>query len=190
MTPENIKYFDSREEWRKWLTENFESAEGVWFVFPTKGAGEKGILYNDAVEEALCFEWIDSTVRVLDPMHKIQHFTPRRPGSPYSQANLERLRWLSDNKMIHPKFEDKIRKVLSVPFVFPDDIIGRLKEDKEVWENYLAFPDGYKRIRVGYIAAARNRPLEFEKRLTHFISVTKENKTITGFGGIGKYYSK
>ncbi|MDH6305490.1 uncharacterized protein YdeI (YjbR/CyaY-like superfamily) [Parabacteroides sp. PF5-5] len=183
-----IKYFEDRKDWRKWLTDNFETTNEVWFVFPQKLSGKKSITYNDAVEEALCFEWIDSTIKPLDEEHRIQRFTPRNPKSTYSQANKERLNWLLENKMIHPKFEDKIRNVLSVPFVFPNDIIDRLKEDKTAWRNYQYFSDTYKRIRIAYIEAARKRPEEFEKRLNNFIGKTKENKTITGFGGIEKYY--
>ena len=77
---------------------------------------------------------------------------------------------------------------MSVPFVFPNDIIDRLKEDETIWENYLHFSDTYKRIRIAYIDAARKRPEEFEKRLNNFINKTKENKKIIGFGGIEKYY--
>lgn len=131
-TESGIKYFENREEWRRWLTDNFDTAREIWFVFPHKSSGKKSIVYNDAVEEALCFDWIDSTIRPLDAEHKIQRFTPRNPKSPYSQANKERLKWLMDNGMIHPKFEEKIQKELSVPFVFPDDIIDRLKEDRTV----------------------------------------------------------
>ena len=80
--------------------------------------------------------------------------------------------------MIHPKFEDKTRSILSEPFIFPNDI----------WKNYQPFSEAYKRIRIAYIEAARKRPEEFEKRLNNFISKTKENKTIIGFGGIEKYY--
>ena len=90
--------------------------------------------------------------------------------------------------MIYPKFEEKIQNVLSEPFIFPTDIIDRLKEDKMVWKNYQQFSDSYKRIRIAYIDAARIRPEEFEKRLHHFINKTKENKKIAGFGGIEKYY--
>ena len=191
MTTENkIKYFENRKDWRKWLTDNFEITDEIWFVFPNKSSIKKGILYNDAVEEALCFDWIDSTIKSLDKEHKIQRFTPRNAKSTYSQANKERLKWLLENKMIHPKFEDKIQKTLSEPFIFPNDIIDKLKEDKIVWENYQLFPDTYKRIRIAYIEAARKRPEEFEKRLNHFISKTKENKIIKGFGGIEKYYLK
>lgn len=183
-----IRYFENRSDWRKWLVDNFETANDIWFVFPNKSSGKKSIAYNDAVEEALCFEWIDSTIKALDKEHKIQHFTPRNPKSTYSQANKERLKWLLVNKMIHSKFEDKIRNVLSDPFIFPNDIIDRLKEDEIVWSNYQRFSDTYKRIRIAYIEAARKRSEEFKKRLNNFISKTKENKTITGFGGIEKYY--
>lgn len=187
-TEDKINYFENREDWRKWLTDNFETQDEIWFVFPTKSSGEKSLTYNDAVEEALCFEWIDSTIKTLDKAHKIQRFTPRNPKSTYSQANKERLKWLLENKMIHPQFEDKIRKVLSAPFIFPTDIMDRLKEDKIVWENYQHFSDAYKRIRIAYIEAARKRPAEFEKRLNNFIHKMRANKRITGFGGIEKYY--
>lgn len=90
--------------------------------------------------------------------------------------------------MIHPELEDKIRTALSEPFIFPDNIMDKLKEDKIVWKNYQNFSDAYKRIRIAYIEAARKRPEEFEKRLNNFISKTKENKIIKGFGGIEKYY--
>lgn len=183
-----IKYFETRKDWRKWLADNFETANDIWFVFPSKSSGKKSITYNDAVEEALCFEWIDSTIKALDKDHKIQHFTSRNTKSTYSQANKERLKWLLENKMIHSKYEDKIRKVLSEPFVFPNDIIDRLNEDKAAWEYYQHFSDAYKRIRIAYIEAARKRPEEFQKRLNNFINKTRENKRITGFGGIDKYY--
>ena len=181
-------YFENRKEWRKWLSDNFETAREVWFVFPNKSSGKKSITYNDAVEEALCFGWIDSTIKSLDKEHKIQRFTPRKPKSPYSQANKERLWWLLENNLIHPKLVDKIRNVLSEPFVFPDNILNKLQADPTVWNNYQQFSDTYKRIRIAYIQAAEILPKEFEKRLNNFINKTKENKIITGFGGIDKYY--
>ena len=189
MTMDNrIKYFENRKDWRQWLSENFDATDEIWFVFPNKSSCKTGITYNDAVEEALCFDWIDSTVKAFDKEHKIQRFTPRKPRSVYSQANRERLKRLLENKVIHPECEDKIKNVLSEPFIFPSDIIDRLKEDQMAWENYRQFSDSYKRIRIAYIEAARRRPEEFEKRLNNFIDKTKENRMITGFGGIEKYY--
>lgn len=72
----NTLYAKDRNSWRDWLTENFEKEKEVWLVFPSKKSGEVSISYNDAVEEALCFGWIDSTVRKLDDNHRIQRFTP------------------------------------------------------------------------------------------------------------------
>lgn len=185
---DNIQYFSKREDWRKWLSDNFETASDVWFVFPTIASGEECISYNDAVEEALCFGWIDSNLRTLDKEHKLQHFTPRNPKSKFSQSNKERLKWLLDNNMIHPKFVQTVKDVLAKPFEFPNDIIERLKEDPEVWEHFSNFPEGYRRIRVAYIEQARVSKEHFEKRIKHLIETAKANKMIAGYGGIDKYY--
>lgn len=184
----NVVYFHNRLEWRDWLSHHFETDSEVWFTFPTIDSGEAGITYNDAVEEALCFGWIDGVAGSLDEKHNLRRFTPRRKGSPYSRLNIERLIFLESQGLIHPKLEKEIKKVISVPFVFPKDIIQAIKKDKEAWENYQSFSDSYKRIRVAYIDAARNRPEEFKKRLDNFIKKTKENKIITGYGGTDKYY--
>lgn len=185
---DNIKYFEDRREWRKWLNDNFENAREIWFVFPHKSSNKKSISYNDAVEEALCFGWIDSTVKSLDKDHKIQRFSPRKPWSPYSQPNKERLKWLFENNLIHPKLEPDVQRILSGPFIFPADIMAILKKDRTVWKNYQQFSDPYKRIRIAYIEGARRRPEEFQRRLTNFINKTRENKKIGGFGGVEKYY--
>ena len=167
---------------------NFEQEVEVWFVFPTVASKEKGITYNDAVEEALCFGWIDGVAGTLDEKHQLRRFTPRRKGSPYSQLNIERLIYLDSEELLHPKVKEAVQEIINRPFVFPKDIIEALKEDKEVWEHYQSFSDSYKRIRVAYIDAARKRPEEFKKRLNSFIKKTKENKIITGYGGTDKYY--
>ncbi|MCC8145235.1 MAG: YdeI/OmpD-associated family protein [Bacteroidales bacterium] len=187
---ENLKtqYFTNRKDWREWLENNFEREKEIWLIFPTKSAGKPCISYNDAVEEALCFGWIDSTVKKLDDKHKIQWFLPRKNKTYYSQPNKERLKWLWEHNLIHPKIKKEVETVVLEKFHFPKDIIERIKQDKIVWENYQKLSESYKRIRIGYIDAARNRPDEFEKRLSNFINKTRENKTIAGYGGIDKYY--
>lgn len=181
-------YTSERSEWRRYLAEHFEKAQVIWFVFPMKESGEKSLSYNDAVEEALCFGWIDSTIKHIDPLHRAQRFTPRRKGSPYSRQNIERLIWLDAHGMIHPSVRDDILPVIEAPFVFPTDIMEALKQDETVWDNYQRFSDSYQRIRIAYIDAARKRPEEFQKRLNNFIEKTRRNKLIKGYGGIDKYY--
>jgi uncharacterized protein YdeI (YjbR/CyaY-like superfamily) len=185
----NLKtlYVIDRKDWRGWLEKNFDKEKEVWLVFPKKASGKLRISYNDAVEEALSFGWIDSQVKALDEENSIQRFSPRNPKSGYSQANKERLRWLLKEKLLHPSMRETAKRVLEEKFVFPPDIIDALKADETAWKNYQKFSPTYKRIRVAYIDAARKRPEEFKKRLANFVEKTKENKQI-GFGGIQKYY--
>ena len=177
-----------RSKWRAWLADHFMTAEEIWFVFPVKAAGEESLSYNDAVEEALCFGWIDSTNARLDELHCARRFTPRKKGSAYSRPNVERLLWLDQRGLIHPKVREEVLPVLREPFVFPEDILDELRKDPEVWENYRRFSEPYKRIRVAYIDAARKRPEEFRKRMESFIEKTRRGQLIRGYGGIEKYY--
>ncbi|MBN1455001.1 MAG: YdeI/OmpD-associated family protein [Methanomicrobia archaeon] len=181
-------YVATRRDWRAWLEQHFETEKEIWLIYPKKSSGKPRISYNDAVEEALCFGWIDSMVRSIDAENTAQRFSPRNPQSSFSQANKERLKWLLNENMLHPSQQDIAKKVLKEQFYFPPDIVEALKEDTVAWENYQKFSPSYKRIRISYIDAARKRPNEFKKRLAHFITKTKENKQI-GFGGIEKYYS-
>lgn len=188
MNEDKTIYFASRTKWREWLQNNFDKEAEVWLVYPKKSTNKTRIQYNDAVEEALCFGWIDSIVKSLDKDHTIQRFTRRKSKSSYSQANIERLKWFADNKLIHPKIKKEVDKIICKEFVFPSDIIDSIKRDKIAWGNYQRFSDSYKRIRIAYIDGARKRPDEFKKRLANFITKTRENKLIPGYGGIDKYY--
>lgn len=189
MEKESILNINTRTEWRNWLENNFDTKHEVWLVYAKKSTSKQRILYNDAVEEALCFGWIDSTNKTLDKDHTAQRFTPRKPKSSYSQPNIERLKWLAENNLIHSSIRKTVQEIISQEFVFPQDILDEIKRDNTVWNNYIKFSEPYKRIRVAYIDSARKRPEEFTKRLTNFIQKTRENKLITGFGGIDKYYS-
>ena len=185
---DNIIYLKNREEWRTWLDENFQTEKEIWLVYPKKSSAKVRIVYNDAVEEALCYGWIDSTVKYYDEQNYMQRFTPRNSKSTYSQSNKERIRWLYEQNMIHSSIIESIKYIIDEEFVFPEDIIEMLRYDTVVWENYSQFSESYKRIRIAYIDQARQRPDEFFKRLENFIKKTKDNKLIGGFGGIEKYY--
>lgn len=181
-------YTADRQVWRQWLTEHFETEKEVWLVYPSKQSGEPCILYNDAVEEALCFGWIDSTIKHIDDNHRAQRFTPRNPRSTYSRPNIERLIWLDEQNLIHPSVKPKVDDLIHTPFVFPGDILEAIKAEPEAWKFYQQCSEGYRRIRIAYIDDARPRPEEFEKRLRNFIAKTKDYKKIVGYGGIDKYY--
>ncbi|MBQ6004546.1 MAG: YdeI/OmpD-associated family protein [Clostridia bacterium] len=177
-----------REEWREYLEKHHKTSEEIWFLFPTAAAEEDSITYNDAVEEALCFGWIDSTNRKLDDLHCIRRFTPRRKGSSYSRPNIERMIWLNERGMLLPEIREAVLPLLEAPFEYPEDIMEALQEDPMVWDKFNSFSEPYKRIRISYIDAARKRPEEFKKRLKSFIDRTGKGKLIKGYGGIEKYY--
>jgi uncharacterized protein YdeI (YjbR/CyaY-like superfamily) len=175
-------YAKNRREWRAWLSKNHKTANEIWLVYYRKETGKPRVSYNDAVEEALCYGWIDSIIRKVDDERFAQKFSPRRPKSVLSQMNRERVRKLIANKKMTKAGLAAIAHVYDPEddevdaFEVPKDILKELKSDKGTWRNFQSFPDEYKRIRVAWIDAARVRPEEFEKRLRYFLKMTKQGK--------------
>jgi uncharacterized protein YdeI (YjbR/CyaY-like superfamily) len=165
-------YPKSRAQWRSWLSKNYNKEKEIWVVHYTKGSGKPTISYLDALDEALCFGWIDSTVKKLDQFGRAQRYTPRRPNSPISETNKERLRRLAKAGLVHKRIGEDLDK----PYEFPKDIINSIKRNKAAWNNFQAFPAYYKVVRVAFIDGARKRPEEFTKRLNYFIKMSSENK--------------
>ena len=187
MKPFRTFYAPNRIKWRQWLTKHCRSANEIWLVYYKKATGKPRIAYNDAVEEALCFGWIDSTVRRLDDERYMQRFSPRNPKSPYSPANRERLKRLVQARRVRKDVLAKLGNLAEEEFRIAPDVLESLKSNKRAWKHFQDFSDSYKRIRIGFIEGARSRPAEFQKRLTYFIKMT-ELKRQFGFGGIEKYY--
>ena len=180
-------YVTDPKEWRAWLEKHYKTENEIWLVYYKKHTGKPRIEYNDAVEQALCFGWIDSTAKSLGEDRTAQRFSPRKPQSGYSQANIERLRYLVAQGQVIDEVLASLGDILEREFVFPADILDAVRTDEQAWRNYQNFSEPYKRIRVAFIEGARKRPEEFQKRLDHFIKTARENKII-GFGGIEKHY--
>jgi uncharacterized protein YdeI (YjbR/CyaY-like superfamily) len=182
-----LLYVTNGREWRDWLQRHYKSEKEVWLVYHKKHTGQPHILYNDAVEEALCFGWIDSTVKTIDEDRYAQRFSLRNPKSPYSQANKERLRGLVKQGKVVDEVLATLGNLAEEQFEIPPDILKAIKANKKAWKNFQAFSPPYIRIRVAFIDGARSRPQEFTKRLGYFIEMTEKNRQF-GFGGIEKYY--
>ena len=84
-------YAEDRAEWRAWLETNHTLETEIWLLFYKRHTGKPRVAYPDAVEEALCFGWIDSTIRRVDDATYAQRFTPRRPGSSWSELSKRRV---------------------------------------------------------------------------------------------------
>ena len=177
----------NRKDWRKWLRDHYKTGKEIWLVYYKRGTGKPRISYNDTVEEALCFGWIDSIVKTLDEERTAQRFSPRRPKSKYSPANKERLRKLVKQRKVIKEVRETLGAISEEKFEIPKDILNAIKANKEARKNFQKFSDAYKRIRIGFIEGARNRPDEFQKRLRYFIKMTEKNKQY-GFGGIEKHF--
>lgn len=174
-------YVTNRKQWRAWLAKNHARASEIWLVYYRKDSGKPRIPYNDAVEEALCYGWIDSTNKRLDDDRTAQRFSPRRPNSALSEMNRERIRRLiKANKMTPAGFKSIEHHLAGAraprAFKMPADILAILQSDPIVWKNFKKFPASYKHIRVAWIDGARHRPAEFQKRLRYFIKMTGQNK--------------
>ena len=178
-------YAPDRKRWRSWLSKNHKTAQDIWLIYFKKESGKKRIPYNDAVEEALCYGWIDSIVKPRDAESWVQRFTPRRKGSPLSELNKERVRRLIKAKKMTRYGLDSIRhhmerklsgKTALKEFTLPKDILRVLKSDPVVWRNFQGFSVSYKRIRIGWIDGVRRRPDVFQQRLRYFIKMTAQNK--------------
>jgi uncharacterized protein YdeI (YjbR/CyaY-like superfamily) len=177
----NIVYAPTRKVWRDWLSKNHDKEKEAWLVFYKKSSGKPFVPYNEAVEEALCFGWIDSVMHPHDSDSRIQRFTPRNPKSNWSELNKERARRLIKAKLMTPAGAKLLPQDLdNLEFVLPPEIEKELRKDKEVWDNFQKFDDVYKRIRVAYIwdAHKQKRMEEYERRLQSFIRATKKNRKI------------
>jgi uncharacterized protein YdeI (YjbR/CyaY-like superfamily) len=179
-----------RKEWATWLRAHHRTAKEIWLVYYRKASGKPRIAYNDAVEEALRFGWIDSQQKGIDADRFAQRFSPRRPGSPWSEMNKARLRRLiAAGKMSAAGLAAAKDVRLHERFVVPRDIAAAIRADPAAARAFRALPRQYAHIRIGFINAARNRPAEFRKRLRYFITMTAKGKTfgyVKEFAGSGR----
>lgn len=170
-----------RAEWRSWLEANYDSKSEIWLVSWHKDTGRPTIPYNDAVEEALCFGWIDSTVKAKDSKSSAQRYTPRRAGSPFSQINKERLARLIDAGRVIPSVLESVVNERPEGYVIPDDVLSALQTDDDAWRFFSGTSPSYQRIRSAYIETARGDPEQFEKRLKRLVQKSAQGKQF-GYG--------
>ena len=167
----------TRKAWRAWLEKNHACKKEIWLVYATKKSGKPRVAYSDAVEEALCFGWIDSTMKPIDENYFAQRFSPRRSAkSQLSETNKERVRRMIRAGLMTPAGLEKVRARMSEEFVLPADIVAALKRDPKTWRNFQRFPKWYQRVRVGWLDMSRRRSDIFQARLRYFLKMTAQNR--------------
>ncbi len=165
MKPENIRFFESVAEFRNWLEVNHDKAAAQWIGFWKKGAGKRGMTYDEAVVEALCFGWIDGQTNRVDELAVTTRFSPRRPGSHWSQLNIARVEELTRAGRMHPAGikafqarrdpEPGVYTYETRPADLPDDLSAILRRNNAAWEFWRAQPPGYRKTMTWWVVQAK-----------------------------------
>jgi uncharacterized protein YdeI (YjbR/CyaY-like superfamily) len=167
----------TRAAWRNWLRRNHARKKEIWLVLHAKASGKASIVYNDAVDEALCFGWIDSTVKKVGSLSRAQRFTPRRKGSPVSEMNKARARRLVRERRMTAAGRAALGPALRrEPLVVAPDVRRALRSEAGAWARFERLPAAYKRIRLGFIEGARGRPEIYATRLRYFVRMTAQGR--------------
>jgi len=159
-------YFKTRQEWRQWLKINHSTSEGVWLIYYKKSSGKPRIPYNDAVEEALCFGWIDGKIRRINEDYYIQRYTPRRTGSRWSKYNVDRIEKLIKEGRMEPAGLMAFKEALERPELIysnradgdpemPEDLMNALKENIKAYDNFCRFPPSSRRMYIEWLKYAK-----------------------------------
>ena len=166
----------NRQDFRKWLKRHHDSLSEIWLVFHKRHTGVTSIKYDDAVEEALCFGWIDSIIRRLDDARDTRKFTPRKADSKWSTVNRRRYASLESRALLAPpglKRPPTSRSgdapKLSVSTV-PSYITKTLKANPPAWQFFEQLAPSYRRAYVVWIHSAKRAETR-EKRLREAISL-------------------
>jgi uncharacterized protein YdeI (YjbR/CyaY-like superfamily) len=179
----------TRKQWRTWLEKNHQTSPGIWFVYYKKESGKPRVSYDEAVEEALCFGWIDSLPRKLDDERAMLKFTPRKRKSVWSELNKKRTEKLIKEKRMTPAGLAKIEQAQkdgswntlntsnfhTYNNSLPADLEKELKQKKAALNNFNAFPAGYRRQFLFWIESAK-RPETRAARIKQTMLMAAVNK--------------
>lgn len=180
----------SRQEWRNWLEENHDKEKEIWLVYYKRHTCEPRIPYNDAVEEAICFGWIDSIIKRIDENTYCQKFTPRRKKSNWSLLNVQRAKkMISKGKMTERGFkayaETKENPSLiikpedkSLLLDIPGDLGEALHARGDAFKNFMAFPKSYRRMCMRWINATKKSDTR-QGRIAEVASKAAANEKIS-----------
>ncbi|MCX6142654.1 MAG: YdeI/OmpD-associated family protein [Ignavibacteriales bacterium] len=175
---------NSRAEWRRWLARNHSTSPGIKLILHKKNSKKPRMTYDEAVEEALCFGWIDSKPNTLDETRYILHFNPRKSGSVWSQRNKERVKRLIQSGLMQHAGLSKIeaakrdgswRSLDKVERLeVPQDLRKALLVNREAQKHFKSFPNSSKKIILFWIQSAK-RPETRAKRVKDTVAQAAKN---------------
>jgi uncharacterized protein YdeI (YjbR/CyaY-like superfamily) len=185
MTEENPLQFETPGEWRDWLGKNGSGAAGVWVTLQKAKSPHAGIGYDEALDEALCYGWIDGKMRRIDEHRFMQWFSPRRGGSPWSRRNRERAERLIQEKRMAEAGIAEVEKAKANgwwdkaytsrrPPEVPGDLLEALKASPEAYENFAGFNNSAQ-LMYSYWVGDAKRPETRARRIARVVELSRQN---------------
>lgn len=174
----------SQKDWRKWLEKNHVKENAVWLIIAKKDSGIASVNYAQAVDEALCFGWIDAVANKKDDTSFYQYFTKRKPRSKWSKVNKEKVtRFLKEGKMAPAGMAmvdlakatgtwDALNEVEEL--IVPEDMLKLFKKNKKAFENWKTFSRSIQRGILEWISNAKKEETR-TKRIVETISLAEKN---------------
>ncbi len=181
-------FFSEPREWRRWLEDHHAEAQELWVGFYKKSSGRPSITWPQAVDEALCFGWIDGLRKSIDETRYRIRFTPRRARSIWSNVNIGRARALSDLGLMAPaglKAFQARTEARSAIYLYEQRGVARLgpayekklKADRKAWAFFQSKPPGYRRLAIWYVISAKQEQTRL-RRLARLIADSRSGRTI------------
>lgn len=177
--------FDDRASWRSWLEANHATARGVHVISWRPRTGKLRLEYDDAIEEALCFGWVDSSGGVIDEERAQLYFAPRRPRSVWAASNKARVERLRGAGLMTPAGEAVIERAIAdgswtvldtaERLEVPEDLAVALADRPDAAANFAAFPPGARKMALAWVATAK-RPDTRERRITEVADGASRNE--------------
>lgn len=173
----------TRREWRKWLAGHHSSVSEIWLVFHKRHTGVSCLSYDDAIEEALCYGWVDSIVKRLDDSRYARKFTPRRADSRWSTANRRRYADLANRGLLAEAGRGRVPTVRSGDAVrpsateIPSYMEHAFKADARAWRFFQQLAPSYRRAYIGWIDSAKREETK-ARRLSEAVRLLAARKKL------------
>ena len=180
-------YFATRTEWRNWLERNHDKEAGIWLVFYKKATGKQTLSYDEAVEEALCFGWIDGVIKRLDDERYARKLTPRKPGSHWSETNKKRVGTLMSKGLLAEPGLAKVKEAKKsglweaerprLTLEVPQELAKALAKNRKAKAYFEQLAPSYRKQFIGWVALAKRQETK-ERRVAESIALLEKGEKL------------
>ena len=181
-------HFRSRKEWRAWLQAHHAKESEIWLTHYRVSSSQPGVRHQEAVEEALCFGWIDGQLKKIDDERYKLRYSPRRPNSPWSRINREKAEKLIRSGRMTAAGLARIEEAKKAGTWqraytnrtrerMPSDLKAALLENGQAWDNFSRFANTYRNMYIGWVVSAKTRETR-EKRIARVVAQAFQNKKL------------